>query len=185
MHSVQFSALSMHYPQCKTFPVRTRNCRLVYHGYKAVADYSWRKCRLLHHGYNAVVDYSWRKCRLLHHGYNAVADYSWRKCRLLHHGYNAVADYSWRKCRLLHHGYNAVADYSWLKCRLLHYGYNVVAMTLGPAAILCPGFYTGSWKKRSKRVKYCGSIHTLRPPPDQGGDVCKMWLRSVQKCGFV
>jgi hypothetical protein len=84
-----------------------------------------------------------------------------------------------QKCHLLHHGYNAVADDSWRKCRPLHHGYNAVAMTLGPAAILFPGFWTGSRQKRSKRVKYCGSIHTLRPPPDQGGDVYKIWLRSV------
>jgi len=89
MHSVHFSALSMHYPQCKTLPVRTRKC-------------------------------------LLHHGYNAVAYDSWCKCRLLHHGYNDIAYDSWRKCRLLHHGYNAVT------------------ITLGPAAILCLGFCTGS-----------------------------------------
>jgi hypothetical protein len=29
VHSVHFSAFSMHYPQCKTLPVRTRNCRLL------------------------------------------------------------------------------------------------------------------------------------------------------------
>jgi len=29
MHSVHFSAFSMHYPQCKTLPVRRRNCRLL------------------------------------------------------------------------------------------------------------------------------------------------------------
>jgi len=78
-----------------------------------------------------------------------------------------------------------ITDDSWRKCRLLDHGYNAVAMTLGPAAMLCPGFCTGSWQKRSKRVKYCGSIHTPRPSPDEGGDVCKVWLRSVQKCGFV
>jgi hypothetical protein len=93
------------------------------------------------------------------------------------------------KCRLQHHGLLAqMSDDSWRKCRLLHHGYNAAAMTLGPAAILCPGFRTSSWQKRSKRskgVKYCGCIHTLRSPPNQGGDVCKVWLRSVQKCGFV
>jgi len=81
-----------------------------------------------------------------------------------------------------------ITDASWRKCRLLDHGYNAVAITLGPAAILCPVFCTGCWQKRSKRskrVKYCGSIHTLRPPSDEGGDVCKVRLRSVQKCGFV
>jgi hypothetical protein len=31
----------------------------------------------------------------------------------------------------------------WCKCRLLDHRYNDVAMTLGPAAMLCPGFCTG------------------------------------------
>jgi hypothetical protein len=35
------------------------------------------------------------------------------------------------------------------------------------------------------KVKYCGPIHTLWFLPDHGGDVCKVWFRSVQKCGFV
>jgi hypothetical protein len=39
--------------------------------------------------------------------------------------------------------------------------------------------------QKVEKVKYYGSIHTLRPPPDQGGDVCKVWFRSVKKCGFV
>jgi len=81
-----------------------------------------------------------------------------------------------------------IMDDSWSKCRLLDHGYNTVAMTLGPAAMLCSGFCTGSWQKmwkRSKRVKYCWFIHTVRPPPDEGGDVCKVRLRSVQKCGFL
>ena len=34
-------------------------------------------------------------------------------------------------------------------------------------------------------MKYCGLIHTLWSLPDHGGDVCKVWFRSVQKCGFV
>jgi len=33
--------------------------------------------------------------------------------------------------------------------RLLDHGYNAVAMTLGLAAMLCPGFCTGCWQKRS------------------------------------
>jgi hypothetical protein len=37
---------------CITHSARhlTRKCRLLHHGYKAVADDSWRNCRLLHHG---------------------------------------------------------------------------------------------------------------------------------------
>jgi len=81
-----------------------------------------------------------------------------------------------------------ITDDSWRKSRLLDHEYNAIAMTRGAAAMLCPGFCTGSWQKRpkrSKRVKYCGSIHILRLPPEEGGDVCKVRLRSVQKCGFV
>jgi hypothetical protein len=48
-----------------------------------VQDTSTCKCRLLHHGYNAVADDFWRKCRLLHNGYNAVADYSWARFHLV------------------------------------------------------------------------------------------------------
>jgi len=73
-------------------------------------------------------------------------------------------------------------------CRLLDQGYNAIAMTPGLAAMLCPGFCTGSQQKRltrSKRLKYCGSIRTLRSLPDHGVDVCEVWFRSVQKCGFV
>ena len=78
-----------------------------------------------------------------------------------------------------------ITDDSWHKCRLLDHGYNVVAMTLALAAMLCLGFCTGSWQKRSKSVKYCESVHILRPPSDEGGDVWNVRLRSVQKCGFV
>jgi len=81
-----------------------------------------------------------------------------------------------------------ITDDSWRKCRLLDHGYNAIEMTPGPAAMLCPGFCTGSRQKRSKRskrVKYCGSIRTLRSLPDDGRDVCEVWFRSVQKYGFV
>jgi len=39
MHSVHFSALSMHYPQCKT--LQRASVSLLHHGYNAVADDSW------------------------------------------------------------------------------------------------------------------------------------------------
>jgi len=41
------------------------------------------------------------------------------------------------------------------------------------------------WVEKVGKVKYCGPIHTLQSLPDHGGDVCKVWFRSVQKCGFV
>jgi hypothetical protein len=75
MNSVHFSALSMHYPQCKTL----RRASVVCY----ITDITLSRMTLgasvslLNHGYNAVADDSWRKCRLLHHGYNAVADNSW------------------------------------------------------------------------------------------------------------
>jgi len=78
-----------------------------------------------------------------------------------------------------------ITDDSWRKCHLLDHGYKAVAMTLEPAAMLCAGCCTLTDQKRSKRVEYFGSIHTLPPHPDQEGDVCKVRLRSVQKCGFV
>jgi hypothetical protein len=37
-----------------------------------------------------------------------------------------------------------ITDDSLRKCRPLDHGYNAVAMTLGPAAMLCPVFCTGS-----------------------------------------
>jgi len=37
-----------------------------------------------------------------------------------------------------------ITDESWRKCRLLHHGYKAVAMTLGPTAMLCSVFCTGS-----------------------------------------
>jgi hypothetical protein len=39
--------------------------------------------------------------------------------------------------------------------------------------------------KKAEKVKKFGPIHTLRSLPDQGGDVCRVWFRSVQKCEFV
>ena len=71
------------------------------------------------------------------------------------------------------------------------HGYNAVAVKRGsvaPAGIYCAQIGTRSRQNRPKRwekVKYCGPVHTLRFLPDHGGDVCKVWLRSVQKCGFV
>jgi hypothetical protein len=47
---------------------------------------------------------------------------------------------------------------------------------------------TQNGKKKVKyvtKVKKFGSAHILRSPEDQGGDVCKFWFRSVQRCGFV
>jgi hypothetical protein len=40
-------------------------------------------------------------------------------------------------------------------------------------------------KETFKKVKDFGSINTLRFLPDQGGDVCEVWFRLVQKCEFV
>ena len=59
--------------------------------------------------------------------------------------------------------------------------------SLRPAAIFCAECGTRSREEAEKvgKVQHCGSIHTLRPPADQGGDVCEVWWRLLQKCGFV
>jgi type III secretory pathway component EscU len=84
-----------------------------------------------------------------------------------------------------------------LNCRLLQHHFRDVALT--PARITditlsrmtCDGNHLLSWDRHSlatkkvEMVRNFGSIHTLRTLPDQGKDVCKVWVRSVQKCGFV
>ena len=39
--------------------------------------------------------------------------------------------------------------------------------------------------KKVENVEHFRTIHTLRSLPDQGGDVCKAWLRSVQECEYL
>jgi len=56
-----------------------------------------------------------------------------------------------------------ITDDSWRQCRLLDHGYSAVAMTLGPAAMLCPRFCTGSWQKRSKRSKRSNIVDPYIP----------------------
>ena len=67
-------------------------------------------------------------------------------------------------------------------------GYNAVAGDSGAGSHL-PRTNRQSlltkYVEKVGKLKYCGSIHTLQPPPDQGGDMCKVWFRSVQKCRFV
>jgi len=66
----------------------------------------------------------------------------------------------------------------------LHHGYNAVAGDSGTGSHLPPmnrHSLTTKYVEKVGKLKYCGS----RPPPDQGGDLCKVWFRSVQKCGFV
>jgi hypothetical protein len=69
-----------------------------------------------------------------------------------------------------------------------HHGYNAIAGECGAGCHL-PRTNRHSLPtkqvKNVEKLKYCGPIHILRPPPDQGGDVCKVWFRSVQKCRFV
>jgi hypothetical protein len=69
-----------------------------------------------------------------------------------------------------------------------HHGYNVVAGDAGAGShLLRPNQHSLPTKfvEKVEKLKYSGSIHTLQHPPDQRGDVCKVWFRSVQKCGFV
>jgi hypothetical protein len=71
---------------------------------------------------------------------------------------------------------------------MLHQGYNAVAGDAGAGGhLLRPNQHSlpTKYAEKVENLKYCGSIHTLRHPPDQWGDVCKVWFRSVQKCGFV
>ena len=69
-----------------------------------------------------------------------------------------------------HHGYNAVARQCGAGSHLLHTNHHALVT---------------KYVEKVERVKYCGPIHTLRSLPDHGADVCKVWFRSVQKCGFV
>jgi hypothetical protein len=58
-----------------------------------------------------------------------------------------------------------------------HHGYNTFPGECGTGShLLCANQHMlpTKWVKKVGKLKYCGSIHTLRPPPDQGGDVCKV-----------
>jgi hypothetical protein len=83
------------------------------------------------------------------------------------------------------------------KCRLLQ-----CDVTLTPARItnnavtevFCAGSHvvprilhslaTKKVKKVEKSQTF-PTMHTLRSLPEEGKDVCKVWFRLVQKCGFV
>ena len=65
------------------------------------------------------------------------------------------------------HGYNAVADDSCASSHLL----TRIRHSLPIEEV-----------EKVEKVKYCGSIHIVRSLPDQGGDVCKVWFRLIQKC---
>jgi hypothetical protein len=65
---------------------------------------------------------------------------------------------------------------------------DIMLWLITPALPYCHLDYALAPQKMTKKVtkvKNCGSIHTLRSLPDQGGDVCKVWFRLVQKCEFV
>jgi hypothetical protein len=65
---------------------------------------------------------------------------------------------------------------------------DITLLRITPAPPLCRPDYAHAPRKTRKKVhkcKHCGSIHTLRCRPDQGGDMCKVWFRLVLKCGFV
>jgi hypothetical protein len=70
----------------------------------------------------------------------------------------------------LHHGYNSVAGDSGAGSHLLHTNRHSL-----------PTKYV----EKVAKLKYYRPILTLRPPPDQEGDVCKVWFRSVQIYGVV
>jgi hypothetical protein len=68
------------------------------------------------------------------------------------------------------HGYNALGDAPWRRQPFLR----SIMQALATEEV-----------EKVGKVEYCGSIRTLRSLPDQGRDVCEVWLRSVQKCEFV
>jgi hypothetical protein len=65
---------------------------------------------------------------------------------------------------------------------------DVTLSRINPAPPYCHPDYAlvpRKTKEKVTKVENCGFIHTLRSLPDQGGDVCKVWFRLVQKCEFV
>jgi hypothetical protein len=100
------------------------------------------------------------------------------------------------------HGYNTVADNSCRtrNCSLLQRHFPDVTLTAARikeitlSQMACAGshFVPGIWHllptkkvKKVEKFKHFRTIHKLRSLSDQGRDVCKVWLRSVQKCEFV
>ena len=60
-----------------------------------------------------------------------------------------------------------------------HHGYKAVARQCGAGShLLRTNLHALPTKYVEKlgKLKYCGFIHTIRPPPDQGGDVWKFLL---------
>jgi hypothetical protein len=68
-----------------------------------------------------------------------------------------------------HHGYNAVAGDSGAGSHLLRTNRHSLPT---------------KWVEKVGKLKYCGFTHNLRPPPDQGEDVCKVWFRNVDLYKF-
>jgi len=95
-------------------------------------------------------------------------------------GYNAVADDSCRtrNCRLIGHFRNVTLTAA-----------RITDVTL--SRMTCAGSHFvprirhSFPTKKVKKVIHFRTIHTLLSLPDQGGDVCDVWLKSVQKCKFV
>jgi len=97
------------------------------------------------------------------------------------------------------HGYDAVADDSCRtrNCRLLQRHFRDVTLTAARitditlSRMTCAGSHFVprirhslpiKKVKKVETVKHFRTIHTLQSLPDQGGDMCKVWLRLVQKC---
>jgi len=115
----------------------------------------------------------------------------------------AKTSFPWRHTNTSkNHGNNAAADDSCRtrNCRLLQS--HLSDVTLTPARIMditlsrmtCTGSYfvprirqsvPTKKVKKIEKVKHFWTIHTLRSLSDQGGDVCKVWFRLVQKCELV
>jgi hypothetical protein len=84
---------------------------------------------------------------------------------------SATTSFPWRDTNTSkNHGYNAVADDSCAVSRFVPR----IRHPLPTKKV-----------KKVEKVEHFRAIHTLWSLPDQGGEVCKVWLRSVQKCESV
>jgi hypothetical protein len=83
-----------------------------------------------------------------------------------------------RFCRpLIRHPFTAYSPQSRiLRCRGILQRLHIVTLIMRPSP---------KNDEKGKKVTNCGSIHTEWSLAEQGGDVCKVWLKLVQKCEFV
>jgi hypothetical protein len=104
---------------------------------------------------------------LLHvfYAYPIVHDTYSKKAKLS----SATKSFPWRHTNIKNRGYNAVVDDTRRQ--------PFCAEDSAPAP--------DEEGQKLVNVEHFWTVHTLRSLPDQGEAVCKVWLRSVQKCKFV